>query len=108
MNYLEALRSGKRYRRRAWHGEMTSRSAFTDDDYIERGRRGQALPGGAAGVLTERVVDLLADDWEIEEEKITVTRAEVEKAWEHAMELRPMTTFTPSLGEFLNALGFKS
>lgn len=91
MNYLEALRSGKRYRPFKRIGDQIWRLSLAEAGTCTR---------------TEDTTDLLAE-WETLEEEITVTRAEVERAWEHAMVLRPVKTFTPSLGEFLKALGFK-
>ena len=63
MNLIEALKSGKPFRRPEKHMSYFGRQV-----------------GTAVGFTVE---DVLAETWEIEEEKVTVTRSQVEmlQAW---------------------------
>lgn len=81
MTYLEALRSGKRYRRpgHLWRDAVIS----------------------VCDPVTAKYCDIVCDDWTTEEEKITVTRAEVERAIrEHHSDW--------VVKSIVKALGFKS
>jgi hypothetical protein len=59
MNIIEAVKSGKRMRRRAWCGSMYK---FVEDWTLL--------------VST----DVLADDWEVEEKKVTITESDFKAA----------------------------
>lgn len=87
MNYPEALRSGKRYRRKGWGDE-----AWED---VELDPHACAQP--------MMLKHILSDDWETESEQITVTREQVEKAWDAS----GMHNYRCCGAEFLKALGFK-
>lgn len=60
MNIIEAVKSGKRMRRKAWCGSMYK---FVEDWTLL--------------VST----DVLADDWEVEEKKVTITHEQLFKAY---------------------------
>lgn len=60
MNFLEAYKSGKRFRR---HGDWD----WCDTRLV-------------AGALDIPVKDVLAEDWEIEEETVTITRSQLMQA----------------------------
>jgi len=61
LNFLEAIKSGKPSRRKFWPKEEFIN---INQDYI-----------------TFHITDLLADDWEIDEPKITITRSQLAEAW---------------------------
>lgn len=63
MTIIEAVKSGKRFSRRGWRFFDPSMPSW---QYVE---------------FTPE--DILAEDWEVLEEKITVTKAQLEKAWTH-------------------------
>lgn len=60
MNIIEAARSGKPFKRRHWE--------YTWQDGYVRG-------------LRNGIEDFLADDWEIEEKRVTISESEFDKAW---------------------------
>lgn len=62
MNIIGAIKSGKRFKRAknsVWVGPKEAQDLVRNIDYIS----------------------LLADDWEVEEEKVTVTKRQLEAAW---------------------------
>jgi len=60
VNIIEALKSGKRARRKSWEPHY-----------------GWFMPHFRFDITRE---DILADDWEIEEKKVTITYGQLEKA----------------------------
>lgn len=69
MNFIEALRSGREFRRIAWANLGEWRKAVADhprDSYIR----------------VEKEEDLLADDWEVRPEPVAITRDDFWKAWD--------------------------
>ena len=63
MTIIEAIKSGKRFKRKSWTGR----------DYIEAN----------VASLDLRIDALVADDWEVEEKQITITETEFANAvWE--------------------------
>ncbi len=94
MNIIEAIKSGKRFRRASWNSR----------DWVE--------PHEAQEVLKNTMFEaLMAEDWEIESQVICVTKSQVCAAWSKALakwSARPEYTpahMTP-LPEFLEELGF--
>ena len=65
MNIIEAIKSGKRYRRRG-RGELD----WYDPDYLDY-------------VFSMR--DVLDSDWEVEVAPVTITREQFDKAWCEAL-----------------------
>ena len=61
MNIIEAIKSGKRFRRK---GQPRYLELFHDID------------------LCLSAVDITADDWEVEEAKVTLTRSQFDAAWQ--------------------------
>lgn len=61
MNVIEAIKSGKRFKRR-------SEKAWMSDDQLYN-------------YVKE---DIIADDWEIEIQPVTITRADFDAAWDKA------------------------
>lgn len=86
MNYLEALRSGKRYRPK------------DSPDTIWR----LSVMEAETCMRSETAIKFLGE-WETESEQITVTREQVEKAWDAS----GMHNYRCCGAEFLKALGFK-
>lgn len=82
MTIIEAIKSGRRLRRKDKPSFITIDSPDAPGYYT----------------ITLEINDLLADDWEIEEEKVTVTREQVALA----MGLRHA-----SMDVVLHALGFR-
>jgi len=60
MNLIDALKSGKRFKRKHW-----------DTFYLNRQEWFQRK-------------DVLADDWEVESDPVTITRAQLVEAWGNA------------------------
>jgi uncharacterized lipoprotein len=69
MNLIEAIKSGKRYRRKAWE----------IDDWVSQDR--EYLPARL------NVEDVKSDDWEIESQPVTITRADFDAAWRRALDV---------------------
>lgn len=65
MNIIEAIKSGKRFRRR---GQPRYLELFHDID------------------LCLSAVDITADDWEVEEVRVTVSRSQFNAAWDKAID----------------------
>jgi hypothetical protein len=61
VNIIEAIKSGKRFRRK---GQPRYLELFHDID------------------LCLSAVDIIADDWEVEEAKVTLTKSQFEAAWQ--------------------------
>jgi hypothetical protein len=94
MNVIEAIKSGKRFRRASWNPK----------DW--------AQPHEAQEVLKNTMFQaLIAEDWEVEQQVISVTKTQVCAAWSKSLakwSARPEYTpphMTP-LPEFLKELGF--
>lgn len=85
MNIIDAVKSGKRFRRPGWFKWCQSYTTLLDTY--------PALNGE----------DILADDWQIEEESVTVTRSQVEDTLDLFLGSSPQGC----RGGFLKALGFK-
>lgn len=64
MNIIEAIKSGKRFRRK---GQPRYLELFHDID------------------LCLSAVDITADDWEVENVPVTITKEEFLKAWDRAV-----------------------
>lgn len=77
MNIIEALKSGKRFRRRRW---------------IESGHLPSTYwtPASDISTLNLRTEDILADDWEVEENKATITEEQLRQAWIKAHNNAPL------------------
>lgn len=72
MNLIDAIKSGKPYRRKFWDdGNGEWRPAFDNTRLQERWKH----------AYTETVEDLTADDWEIQERSIAITRTQFFQAW---------------------------
>ena len=65
MNIIEVFKSGKRFRRTSWEGNVW----FKTSDIVPWSKS-----------------DILADDWEVEEIQVTITSKEFEAAWQRAMQ----------------------
>jgi hypothetical protein len=95
MNVIEAIKSGKRFRRASWN----------PGDWAE--------PHEAEEVLKNTMFEaLMAEDWEVEQQVISVTKTQVCAAWSKAMaKWAAKPEYTPPhmtpLPEFLEELGFK-
>ena len=71
MNILDAMRSGRRFRRPSWEIYYSD----THEGFLE---------------LTPE--DLLAEDWVIEEKKVTITASEFTAAWANAVKEAMIST----------------
>ena len=67
MNIQQAIKSGKKFRRKGWTG-LTYASSFTDCRYLDE-------------------VDILADDWEIEQVAVTITAQQFWDAYASYIEM---------------------
>lgn len=65
MNIIDAIKSGKRYKRKAyreWYSPASPASiGYSSPQYSEK--------------------DILADDWEVEEKTVTITAEQLYQAW---------------------------
>jgi hypothetical protein len=64
MNIIEAIKSGKRFRRSGWHA-----------------LREWVRPMSNM-CLSIPVADIIAEDWEVESKEVTITREQFDGAWE--------------------------
>jgi hypothetical protein len=71
MNLIEAVKSGKPLKRKGWTGYLKSDEIATQMIYKS---------------------DILADDWEIEEKKVTITRDQLFVAYKNANASSPTYT----------------
>jgi len=71
MNIQEAIKSGKRFRRPDWFEYCPAADLRNPDGYYE------IWPD-----------DLLADDFEVEEKSVTITREQFDAAWDNALPMR--------------------
>lgn len=75
MNIIDAIKSGKRYRRKTFHTTWFS----------------------VSDVVSWAQSDILADDWEIEEVRVTISASDLKTAWVKACEnVRDYDNTTPS------------
>lgn len=74
MNLIEAVKSGRRFRRRCWdvwyEAGATRIISWRDDN-----------ESSGDGFYCSLVEDLLADDYEVEEKKVEITRGKFLEAW---------------------------
>jgi hypothetical protein len=78
MNIIEAIKSGKRFKRKQWDNLAAIFDYCFYEDY--------------KCFLKE---DLLADDWEVEELSVTITRDKLTEAWRNSV------TFNQPFGNLL-------
>lgn len=71
MTIIEAIKSGKRFKRRGQDNLMWS--------------------GPNPISITIDVKSLLSDDWEVEEKKVEITKAQLTKAWHRVMDRHTRT-----------------
>lgn len=72
MNLIEAIKSGKRFKRPKFeHPSLRDENKYPD---------GWVTPNHFNYIFARE--DVLADDWEIEEEKIEITCNQLSKAWD--------------------------
>lgn len=83
MNIVEAIKSGKRFRRKSWTGR----------DYIEAN----------VSSLDLRTDALVADDWEVEEKQVTITESHFQSAISRANQSFSMYN-PPHICEYLEQL----
>lgn len=79
MNFLEALKTGKDFRRKSWDNENWY--LFADGDYI-KGYGDSSHPSKDDPRLNYRLTapSLLANDWEVKEKTTELTWDEIESA----------------------------
>lgn len=83
MNIIEAIKSGKRFKRPDWP-EWCSEADIRDPE------------GGYLDITHDA---LLADDWEVEEPLVSITREQLYKAYaESLQEIYDMTDIKPQTG----------
>jgi hypothetical protein len=82
MNIIQAIQSGKPFRRKGW------------EVYFP-----------LAGDLSFYGHDILATDWEVQEQKIEITKSQLWKAWDEVAGL-PRAESCHSLRQLETALGF--
>lgn len=70
MTLQEAINSGKRFRRKGWTVVITADPTY----WLQSGR-----------TLHLSTADILADDWEIEEVRVTITATQFQKALDTAL-----------------------
>lgn len=94
MNIIEAIKSGKRFRRKSWSSRTWIESDPEKNIYENR----LDLPFEA----------IIADDWEVEEKFVTVTSADVIAAWNKAFHTKNLSNLECHVkSRFLNFLGLK-
>lgn len=71
MNIIEAIKSGKKFKR----------PCFPWQNWLYIPALSKIIHRVDGAHYHCDIDDILADDWEIEEEKITITRSQLEEAW---------------------------
>lgn len=82
MTFLEAIKSGRRFRRNNMTG---NRWYYAEGDYlfyVQEPCGDMVASEGLANICT--VNDLLATDWEVEDEEVTFKRSKLEQAISNA------------------------
>ena len=92
MNLIEAIKSGKRFRRMCWPPKCKYHDPLMD--------------GSAYPFIRQ---EFLSEDWEIEEKKIEITHASLLMACDSAIrkDSRPLPSRAPRLHLFLEELGLE-
>lgn len=70
MNIIEAIKSGKRFKRKSWESWLTTEKEKNVSEYRFD------LPLEA----------IIADDWEVEPDAVTITRKQFDAAWDKGLE----------------------
>ena len=78
MNIIEAIKSGKRYRRKEEPVKILTINSARCGPTLKQSWY-EAAPDTTHYVFLTR--DVLADDWEVESEPVTITREEFDAAW---------------------------
>lgn len=97
MTIIEAVKSGKRFRRQTW----------VEDQWCSLDEGLLFIEDSRTKTTSDRIhiSEILADDWEVQEEKIEITKAQLANALNAINERRDGTwDFT----ELYQELGFKS
>jgi hypothetical protein len=72
MNIIEAIKSGKRFRRPAWKEWSTDTQCNAGYVWSSGNQGGSTTVSG----MFLQSADITADDWEIEEKKVEITRSQ--------------------------------
>lgn len=92
MNIIEAIKSGKRFKRpgdEKWHpNSQNAAKRFNIETCM----------------IAKNYCDIIADDWEVEIQKVELTRSDIENAF---CRTQWRVTDPPFLDRFLKELGFK-
>jgi len=82
VNLIEAIKSGRRFKRRCW----------PESDWLAPISEPENSGMSVSRVLRNEifkstiiVAELLADDWEVESQAVTITREQFEAAWREAI-----------------------
>lgn len=94
MTLIEAIKSGKRFRRSDTLWLDVLQNAIVMTNFPDKPR------------FKFDINDIIADDWEIEEEKIEITKIEAEKAL-RGLRLNILETEMIFVTDILRRLGFK-
>ena len=84
MNIIEAVKSGRRFRRKGWDPDHQNWHSYMADIMVDN-------------------TDVIADDWEVEELSITLTRTQIERAYLEAIK-ETQTEDTYRLGEVVERM----
>lgn len=76
MNIIEAIKSGRRFRHKLWRG-------YDDNDWADP----VEVMSDIMVKLTMPVGALIADDWEVEQTSVTITRDDFDAAWRRALDV---------------------
>ena len=98
MNIIDAIKSGRRFRRKAWSKSKCKEQRKT---WLEISHDTDEILKGDYRYSPSKE-DALADDWEIEEQTVTITRKQLEKAFWSTNGVSPNAVFSFLAGE----LGF--
>lgn len=77
MNIIEAIKSGRRFRRKEWPTDISDRTNWLISP--------KGFDGIARYYLTD--LDIVADDWEVESAPVTITREQFDAAWNRALDV---------------------
>jgi hypothetical protein len=94
VNLIDAVKSGKPFRRKGWGGDCFFTTLGTSI-----GERIEARLYDRSNYWTMNAEDVLAEDWELQEPEVRITRTQFWEAVEHAF--RCPVTCSPAGGELM-------
>lgn len=106
MNIIEAIKSGKDFKRKSFDGWLSVHREEEEEEEEKSSLCGLIYVCDTGDNFDWREEDILADDWEIQEEKLELSWSEIEQVLETHFGLSNSQVFA-NLYEIKEKLGFK-